>query len=57
MEMKALCDGMIGSTLMYGRKTQIWNEAKRSRIQTVEMKYLRGVWCEQDGENNGSVYE
>ncbi len=44
--------------ITYASKTWVWNERQRSRIQAVEMGYLRracGVW-RMDGESNESVY-
>ncbi len=53
---KALHDSLIVPTLMYVNET--WNEGQRSRIQAVEMSYLRGT-CglnKMDDESNESVY-
>ncbi len=38
-------------------ETRVWNERLRSRIQAVEMSYLRGACGVQkmDGESNESV--
>ncbi len=49
---KGLHDGLIVLTIMYVSETWVWNERQRSRIQVVEMRYLRRM----DGESNESVY-
>ncbi len=52
----ALPDSIELLTLMYVSET--WNEGPRTRIQAVEMSYLRGA-CGlngMDGESNKSVY-
>ncbi len=46
-------------TLTYGSETWTWNRVQQSRVQAVEMSYLRGtcgvtMW---DGESNESVYK
>ena len=56
---KGLRDGIIVPTLTYASETWAWNERQRSRIQAVEMSYLRNA-CgvrRMDGESNESVYE
>ncbi len=53
---KGLHDGIIVLTITYASETWVWNE--RSRIQAVEMSYLRSA-CgirKMDGESNESVY-
>ena len=55
---KGLRDGVIIPTITYASETWVWNERQRSRIQAVEMSYLRtacGV-SRLDGESNESVY-
>ncbi len=43
---------------MYMSETWAWNEDQRSRIQAVEMSYLRGACgLNIDGELNESVHE
>ncbi len=47
-----------GLTITYAKETWVWNERQRSRIQVVEMSYLRST-CgarRMDGESNESVY-
>ena len=59
MEIKeALHDSIIVPTLTYASETWVWNEGQRSRIQAVEMSYLRGACSlsRMDGESNESVY-
>ena len=56
---KGLRDGIIVPTLTYASETWVWNERQRSRIQAVEMSFLRGA-CgvgRMDGESNERVYE
>ena len=56
---KGLCDSIVPPSLTYGSETWTWNEAQQSRIQAVEMSYLRGT-CDVtrwDRERNESVYE
>ena len=56
---KGLRDSIVLPTLTYGSETWTWNEAQQSRIQAVEMSYLRGA-CDVsrwDRERNESVYE
>ena len=40
---KALHDSIIVPSLTYASETWMWNEGQRSRIQAVEMSYLRGA--------------
>ncbi len=50
---------VIVQTLTYASKTWAWNESQRSRVQAVEMSYLRSA-CgvgRMDGMSNESVYE
>ncbi len=60
MEVKRdLRDTVIVPTLTYASETWAWNESQRSRVQAVEMSYLRracGV-SRMDGMRNESVYE
>ncbi len=55
---KSLCHNIILPTVMYVSKTWTWNEGQRSRIQTIEMSYLRGSFGLNriDGESSESVY-
>ncbi len=55
---KALRDSIIVPTLTYVSETWTWNEGQRSRIQAVEMSYLRGA-CglnRMDSESNERVF-
>ncbi len=55
---KALRDSIIVLTVAYASETWIWNQSQRSKIQAVEMSYLRGG-CgvnRMDGESNENVY-
>ncbi len=55
---KAHRDSIIVSTVACARETWEWNKCLRSKIQAVEISYLRGG-CgvnRVDGENNESVY-
>ena len=55
---KGLRDGIVVPTLTYASETWVWNESQRSRIQAVEMSFLRGA-CgvgRMDGESNERVY-
>ncbi len=55
---KGLRDGIIVVTVTYASETWVWNERQRSKIQAVEVSYLRGgcgVW-RMNGESNESVY-
>lgn len=38
---KGLCDGIIVPTITYASETWVRNESQISRIQAVEMSYLR----------------
>ncbi|WP_435325976.1 hypothetical protein, partial [Klebsiella pneumoniae] len=54
---KGLRDGIVVPTLTYASETWVWNESQRSRIQAVEMSFLRGA-CgigRIDGESNERV--
>ncbi len=46
-------------TLTYVSETWAWNERQRSRVQAVEMSYLRSACgvSRMDGIRNESVYE
>ncbi len=60
MEVKRdLRNAVIVPTLTYASETWAWNESQRSRVQAVEMSYLRHVCgvSRMDGMNNESVYE
>ncbi len=55
---KALRDSIIVSTVAYASETWVWNQSQRSKIQAVEISYLRGR-CgvnRMDGESNENVY-
>ncbi len=55
---KGLRDGIIVREVTYASETWVWNERQRSRIQAVEMSYLRNA-CRvrrMYGESNESVY-
>ena len=55
---KALRDSIIILTLTCASETWTWNKCQRSKIQAVEMSYLRGG-CgvnRMDGESNENVY-
>ncbi len=55
---KALRDSIIVPTVAYASETWVWNQSQRSKIQAVEMSYLRGG-CgvnRMDGESNENVY-
>ncbi len=60
MEVKRdLRNTVIVLTLTYASKTMVWNESQRSRVQAVEMSYMRSA-CgvnRMDGMSNESVYE
>ncbi len=45
--------------LTYSSETWAWNESQRSRVQAVEMIYLRSACgvSRMDGMSNESVYE
>ena len=56
---KGLRDGIVVPTLTYASETWVWNESQRSRIQAVEMSFLRGA-CgvrRMNGDSNERVYE
>ncbi len=50
---------VIGPTLTHGSETWAWNESQRSRVQAMEMSYLRSACgvSRMDGMSNGSMYE
>ncbi len=50
---------VIIPTLTYASETWAWNESQRSRVQAVEMSYLRSTCgvSRVDGMSNESVYE
>ncbi len=55
---KALRDSMIVLTVAYASETWVWNQSQRSKIQAVEISYLRGG-CGVNrivGESNENVY-
>ncbi len=55
---KALRDSIIVPTVAYASETWVWNQSQRSKVQAVEMSYLRGG-CgvkRMDGESNENVY-
>ncbi len=55
---KALRDSIIVLTVAYASETWVWNQSQRSKIQAVEISYLRGE-CgvnRMDGESNENVY-
>ncbi len=60
MEVKRdLGNTVIVPTLTYANETWGWNESQRSRVQAVEISYLRSA-CgvnSMDGMSNESVYE
>ncbi len=55
---KGLCDGIIVPTIYYVSKMRTGNENQRSRIQAVEMSFLRRACGARriDSESNESVY-
>ncbi len=60
MEVKRdLRNTVIVPTLTYASETWAWNESQRSRVQAVEMSYLRSACgvSRMDGVSNESVYE
>ncbi len=60
MEVKRdLRNTVIVPTLTYASKTWTWNESQRSRVQAVEMSYLRSACgvSRRDGMSNESEYE
>ncbi len=46
-------------TLTYACETWAWNESQRSRVQAVEMSYMRSACgvSRMDGMSNESVYK
>ena len=54
---KGLRNSIIILTLTYGSET--WNRIQKSRIQAMEMSYLRGACglTRRDWERNERVYE
>ncbi len=50
---------IIVPTLTYASETWAWNESQRSRMQAVEMSYLRSACgvSRMDGMSNESVYK
>ncbi len=60
MEVKRdLRNTVIVPTFTYASKTWAWNESQRSRLQAVEMSYLRSAcgMSRMNGMSNESVYE
>ncbi len=60
MEVKRdLINTVIIPTLTYASETWAWNISQRSRVQAVEMSYLRGACgvSRRDGMVNESVYD
>ncbi len=60
MEVKRdLRNTVIVPTLTYAKETWAWNESQRSRVQAVEMSYLRSACgvSRLDGVSNESVYK
>ncbi len=56
---KALMNSIIVLTLTYTSETWMWNECQKSKIETVEMSYLRGG-CgvnRMSSEGHENVYE
>ncbi len=55
---KALRDSIIVLTVAYASETWVWNQSQRSKIQGVEMSYLRdGCHVNRmDGERNENAY-
>ncbi len=54
---KALGDSIIVLTA-YASETWMWNQSQKSKIQAIEMSYLRGG-CgvnRMDGESNENIY-
>ncbi len=55
---KALMDSIIVLTVASASETWVWNQSQRTKIQTVDMSYLRGG-CgvnRMDGESNENIY-
>ncbi len=50
---------IVVPTLTYASKTQAWNENQKSRVQALEMSYLRSACgvSRMDGMSNESIYE
>ncbi len=60
MEVKRdLRNTVVVPTLTYASETWTWKESQRSRVQAVDMSYLRGACgvSRMDGVSNESVYE
>ncbi len=60
MELKrGLRNGILLPTLICGSEMWMWNTAQQSRVNAVEMSYMRGACgvTRCDGESNESVYE
>ncbi len=60
MEVKRdLRNTVILQSHTYASETWAWNESQRSRVQAVEMSYLRSACgvSRMDGMSNESVYE
>ncbi len=60
MEVKRdLRNTVIEPTLTYASETWAWNESQMSRVQAVEISYLRSACgvSRMDGVSNESVYE
>ncbi len=60
MEVKRdLRNKIIVPTLTYAGETWAWNDCQRSRVQAVEMSYLRSACgvSRMDGMSNETVYE
>ncbi len=60
MEVKRdLRNTVIVPTLTYASETWAWNKSQRSRVQAVEMSYLRSACgvSRMNGMSNESVYE
>ncbi len=56
---KGLRNSVLLLTLTYRSETWTWNRAQQSRVNAVEMSYLRGACgvTRRDGQSNESVYE
>ncbi len=60
MEVKRdLRNTIIVPTLIYASETWAWNESQRSKVQAVEISYLRSAYGlnRMDGMSNESVYD
>ncbi len=57
--MRDLRNTIIVPTLTYPSEMWAWNESQRSRLQAVEMSYLRSTCgvSRMDGMSNEGVYE